>query len=139
MFGRLAGNDDANDADRLSLDPAMRAIADRKGLDCVAASTSQMVRFEAQWLVSEDKLAALSELPGAWIQRVHEHKPPKMIVLDMDSSESPTYGASATQFAQPASCACHRDPRLQVSRRQHGCPGLAPKLDPGAGHDDVCG
>ncbi len=38
--GRLAGYEDVNDAKRLSRDPAMRAIVDRKGLDRRAASTS---------------------------------------------------------------------------------------------------
>ncbi len=33
VYGRLAGYEDVNDAERLSLDPAMRAIVDRKGLD----------------------------------------------------------------------------------------------------------
>jgi len=92
VFGRLAGYEDVNDADRLSRDPAMRAVVDRKGLDRLAASTSQMARFETQGLVSEDNLAALSDLSGAWIERVHQHEAPKMIVLDMDSSESPTHG-----------------------------------------------
>ena len=36
--------------------------------------------------------AALMDLPGAWINQVHERKPPGGIVLDMDSSESPTHG-----------------------------------------------
>jgi hypothetical protein len=49
VFGRLAGYEDVNDADRLSRDPAMRAVVDRKGLDRIAASTSQMARFETQW------------------------------------------------------------------------------------------
>ena len=92
VFGRLAGYEDVNDADRRSRDPAMRAVVDRKGLDRLAASTSQMARFETQGLVSEDNLAALSDLSGAWIERVHQHEAPKMIVLDMDSSESPTHG-----------------------------------------------
>src|SRR5262245_5343165 len=81
VFGRLAGYEDVNDADRLSRDPAMRAVVDRKGLDRLAASTSQMARFETQGLVSEDNLAALSDLSGAWIERVHQHEAPKMIVL----------------------------------------------------------
>ena len=33
VFGRLAGYEDVNDAERLSRDPAMRAIVDRKGLE----------------------------------------------------------------------------------------------------------
>ncbi len=59
VFGRLAGYEDVNDAERLSLDPAMRAIVDRKGLDRRAASTSQMGRFETEWLATEENLAAL--------------------------------------------------------------------------------
>jgi len=42
VFGRLAGYEDVNDADRLAHDPAMRAVVDRNGLDQRAASTSQM-------------------------------------------------------------------------------------------------
>ena len=42
VFGRLAGDEDINDAERLSRDPAMRAIVGREGLDRAAASSSQM-------------------------------------------------------------------------------------------------
>jgi len=31
-------------------------------------------------------------LPGIWVDRVHEDKPLKQIILDMDGSVSPTYG-----------------------------------------------
>jgi hypothetical protein len=40
IFGRLAGYEDVNDAERLSVDPAMRAIVDRRGLAGTAASIS---------------------------------------------------------------------------------------------------
>jgi Transposase DDE domain group 1 len=33
-----------------------------------------------------------TDLSGTWIDRVHERKPPRTIILDMDSSESPTHG-----------------------------------------------
>ena len=92
VFGRLAGYEDVNDAERLGRDPVMRAIVVRKGLDRLAASASQMGRFETEWLATDDNLAALIELSGAWIDRVHDRRPPKMIILDMDSSVSPTYG-----------------------------------------------
>jgi hypothetical protein len=45
VFGRLAGDEDVNDAERLSRDPAMRAIVGREGLDRAAASCSQMGRW----------------------------------------------------------------------------------------------
>ena len=92
MFGRLARYEDVNDAERLLQDPVMRTIVDRKGLDRMAASTSQMGRFETEWLATDDNLAVLTDLSGAWIERVHDRKAPKMIVLDMDSSECPTHG-----------------------------------------------
>ena len=76
VFGRLAGYEDVNDAERLSLDPAMRAIVDRRGLDRHAASASEMGRFETEWLTSEGNLAALVDLPGAWVDRVHACRPP---------------------------------------------------------------
>src|SRR5207344_537432 len=92
VYGRLAGYEDVNDAERLARDPVMRAIVGREGMDRPAASTSQMGRFETEWLPSEANLAALTELSGAWIDRVHVRRPPDGIILDMDSSESPTHG-----------------------------------------------
>jgi hypothetical protein len=92
VYGRLAGYEDVNDAERLARDPAMRAIVGREGLGRSAASTSQMGRFETEWLAADANLAALMDLSGAWIDRVHARKPPDGIILDLDSSESPTYG-----------------------------------------------
>jgi hypothetical protein len=92
VYGRLAGYEDVNGAERLAHDPAMRAIVGRVGIDRPAASTSQMGCFETEWLATETNLAALSDLSGAWIDRVHGRRPPDGIILDMDSSESPTYG-----------------------------------------------
>ena len=85
VYGRLAGYEDVNDAERLARDPVMRAIVGREGIDRPAASTSQMGRFETEWLASEANLAALTDLSGAWIDRVHQRRPPDGIILDMDS------------------------------------------------------
>ena len=92
VYGRLAGYEDVNDAERLARDPAMRAIVGREGLDRPAASTSQMGRFETEWLPTEANLAALAALSSTWIDRVHQRRPPDGVILDMDSSESPTFG-----------------------------------------------
>src|SRR5918994_1928192 len=40
VFGRLAGYEDVNDAERLARDPAMRTIVGRDGFDRAAASSS---------------------------------------------------------------------------------------------------
>src|SRR3954471_16157982 len=92
VYGRLAGYEDVNDAERLAHDPAMRAIVGREGIDRPAASSSEMGRFETGWLTTEANLATLAALSGAWIDRVHGRRPPDGIILDMDSSESPTHG-----------------------------------------------
>jgi Transposase DDE domain group 1 len=92
VFGRLACYEGVNDAERLARDPVMRAIVGRDRLDHAAASSSQIGRFETEWLASDANLEALMYLSGAWIDRVHERTPPDCIILDMDSSESPTHG-----------------------------------------------
>lgn len=92
VFGRLAGYDDVNDAERLRHDPAMRWIVGGKAAHGIAASPSQMGRFETRWLTVEKNLLALADLSGRWIDIVHCRHPPRGIVLDMDSSVSPTHG-----------------------------------------------
>ena len=92
VFGRLAGYEDVNDAERLCRDPAMRWVVGDRAITGFAASASQMGRFETKWLCRPENLAALADLPGQWIDKVQQRRPPRMIVLDMDSSESPTYG-----------------------------------------------
>src|SRR5262249_23762050 len=52
VFGRLAGYEDVNDAERLRHDPAMRWIVGGKAAQGCAASPSQMGRFETQWLAA---------------------------------------------------------------------------------------
>src|SRR2546421_5542550 len=92
VFGRLAGYEDVNDAERLRHDPAMRWIVGGKAAQGCAASPSQMGRFETQWLPAEKNLSALADLSGQWIDRVHARRPPRGVVLDMDSSAGPTHG-----------------------------------------------
>jgi DDE family transposase len=92
VFGRLAGYEDVNDAELLRHDPAMRWIVGAKAASGAAASPSQMGRFETRWLTEANNLAALADLSGQWVDRVHGRRPPRGIVLDMDSSVSPTHG-----------------------------------------------
>ena len=92
VFGRLAGYEDVNDAERLRHDPAMRWIVGGKAALSAAASPSQMGRFETRWLTAQKNLSALVDLSGQWIDQVHGRRPPRGVVLDMDSSVSPTHG-----------------------------------------------
>ncbi len=92
IYSRLAGYEDTNDADRLSVDPAMRQIVGGRAKERTAASTSLMGRFETEILTQPQNLKLLTNLPDMWVDGVQERKPLKTIILDMDSSVSPTYG-----------------------------------------------
>ena len=108
VFGRLAGYEDVNDAERLCRDPAMRWVVGDRAIAGFAASASQMGRFETRWLSRAENLAALADLPGQWIDKVHQRRAPKMIVLDMDSSESPTYGEQeGSAYNGHFGCTCY--------------------------------
>ena len=92
VFGRLGGYEDVNDADRLGRDPAMRWIVGGKAIERQAASTSQMGLFETELLAGDANIEALADMNGVWIDKVHDRRPPKVVILDMDSSVSPTHG-----------------------------------------------
>ena len=77
VFGRLAGYEDVNDAQRLRHDPAMQWIVGGKAVSDCAASPSQMGRFETKWLAAEKNLSALADLSGQWIDTVHARRPPR--------------------------------------------------------------
>jgi len=92
VFSRLAGYEDTNDAERLSVDPTMRYVVGGRACERNAASTSQMGRFETEVLTQNDNLAMLTKLPGMWIDRLRERRPMRELILDMDSSVSETHG-----------------------------------------------
>jgi len=92
VYGRLAGYEDVNDADRLRVDPAMRRVVGGRAKEKEAASTSEMSRFETEMLSSRKNLTALMNLSGTWIDSVHECAPLDKLILDLDSSVSETHG-----------------------------------------------
>ena len=73
VYGRLAGYEDVNDAERLGRDPAMRWIIGGKAVERGGASTGQMGRFETELLANDENLAALADLSGVRIDRVHAY------------------------------------------------------------------
>jgi len=92
VYSRLAGYEDINDADYLRIDPAMRWVLGGRAKKKLAASSSEMGRFETEFLPTDENMEALSSLCGTWVDAVHRRTGLKHLVLDMDSSESPTYG-----------------------------------------------
>jgi hypothetical protein len=69
----------------------MRWSVGGKATSGPAASPGPMGRFETRWLTGGRNLVALADLSGQRIDRVHARRPPIGVVLDMDSSVSPTH------------------------------------------------
>ena len=69
-----------------------------RGAGPAAASTSEMGRFETDWLATEANLAALPDLSGVWIDRVHARRPPDGIILDI---EAPRARPTPSRKARP--------------------------------------
>jgi Transposase DDE domain group 1 len=71
----------------------------RRCAGLLAARRLRAVRLHrARWAASRrngsryENLSAIADLSGQWIDLVHGRRPPRSIVLDMDSSVSPTHG-----------------------------------------------
>src|ERR1700678_2855565 len=108
IFSRLAGYEDTNDAERLSVDPTMRYVVGGRACERNAASTSQMGRFETEVLTQRGNLAALTKLSGKWIDRLRERRPMRELILDMDSSVSETHGQQeGSAYNGHFECTCY--------------------------------
>ena len=108
VYSRLAGYEDTNDAERLCVDPAMRRLVGGRATEKTAASTSQVGRFETQVLTESDNLAQLMDLSGRWIDQVRCRTTVNEIILDMDSSVSPTHGQQeGTAYNGHFECTCY--------------------------------
>ena len=108
VYGRLAGYEDVNDADRLAFDPVMRQVVGGRAVDAQAASATQMGRFETGTLAMTENREALADLNGQWIDRFHDRNGLPYIVLDMDSSVSPTHGdQEGTAWNGHFDCTCY--------------------------------
>src|SRR5262249_15424982 len=95
-------------ADRLCLDPALRAAVGGRAKDQTAASTSEMARFETETLSTQENLKHLMDLAGKWIDQAHRHRKLTKLILDMDSSVSETYGhQEGSAYNGPFACICY--------------------------------
>ena len=108
IYSRLAGYDDTNDAVRLSQDPAMRVIVGWQGSERKGASTSEMGRFETEFLTQEDNRQALARMNTRWVERAMAHTLHQRVILDMDSSELMSFAMggkdSRAQYSDCCNC-----------------------------------
>jgi hypothetical protein len=108
VYSRLAGYEDVNDAERLSIDPVMRAITGKIKTDKNAASTNTMGRFETEMLTDEENLKSFETINGEWVQRAIKRTPFRRIILDMDSSNSPVHGEQeGSAYNGHFGCTCY--------------------------------
>ena len=142
VYGRLAGYEDVNDADRLARDPAMRAIVGREGLDRPAASTSQMGRFETEWLATEANLAALADSvrrldrPGARAPAAGRHHPRHGQLGEPDPRRSRRARPGTATSAAPATIRCSCSTSSAISSA--ACCGPATSIAPTTGAPSWC-
>ena len=93
VYSRLAGYEDLNDAARVSADPTSRLLGSEKVWKRGVALTSTLHWFEAALLAHEKNLTGLARLNRELVAQAEGVGSPHRVVLDMDSSESPVYGA----------------------------------------------
>ena len=92
VYSRLAGYEDLNDAERVSIDPTFRLIGSQKIWDRGAALTSTLHSFETEMLASEENLLGLMALNRELVGQAEAFDDSERVVLDMDSTESPVHG-----------------------------------------------
>ena len=81
-----------DDAERLRVDAIFGQLIGGRAAAKAAASVGQMSRFETGMLASRGNFHALQTLDREWVERAGSFTPKRSVVLDLDSSESPTYG-----------------------------------------------
>ena len=131
VYSRLAGYEDLNDAERVSIDPTFRLIGSQKIWDRGAALTSTLHGFETEMLASEENLLGLMALNRGLVGQGEAFDDSERVVLDMDSTESPVHGQQeGSAYNGHFESVCYH-PLLLFN--QHGdC--LAAKLRPGNVH-----
>src|SRR3989475_1854164 len=93
IYSRLAGDEAANDADRVAEAPTFRMLASRERRETRVALTSTLHWFETEVLAEERNYQGLARLNTALIQHAVTRSATQRVTLDIDSSESPVHGA----------------------------------------------
>jgi hypothetical protein len=131
VYSRLAGYDDVNDAERVSVDPTFRLIASEKIWDRGAALTSRLQSFETELLADEENLAGLAAVNRGLIAKAEAIDSTQRVVLDIDSTEIPVYGQQENSaYNGHFESTCYHP--LLLFNAEGDC--LAAKLRPGNVH-----
>jgi hypothetical protein len=131
VYSRIAGYEDANDAERLSQDPTFQLIGSEKIWESGAALTSRLRSFETEMLAAEENFAGLARINRELIAQAEAVDSAQRAVLDMDSTEIPVYGQQEqSAYNGHFESTCYHP--LLLFNRDGDC--LAAKLRPGNVH-----
>ncbi len=131
VYSRMAGYEDANDAERLSQDPAFRLIGSEKVWDRGVALTSRLQKFETEVLAEEENFAGPARINRELIGKAEALDSPQRVVLDMDPTEIPLYGEQEhSAYNGHFESTCYHP--LLLFNREGDC--LAAKLRPSNVH-----
>ena len=92
IYGRLAGYEDTNDAERLAEDPTFRMLASRERRETSVALTSTLHWFETEVLAEKQNYRGLTRVNADLVQHAAARSANQRVTLDIDSSESPVHG-----------------------------------------------
>jgi hypothetical protein len=121
IYLRLAGYEDVNDSDTLKTDPVLRYLLGNKAANDVAASSSEVGRFETQYLTQSDNLNALKRISQGWINKANQNRKFENIILDIDSSESEVYGnQEVANYNGYFGCKCYHPYNINQIRLYSG-------------------
>ncbi len=131
VYGRIAGYEDVNDAERLAQDPTFRLIGSEKTWDRGTALTSRLQTFETEMLAEEENFQSLARINRELIGKAEAVNSPQRVVLDMDSTEIPVYGQQENSaYNGHFESTCYHP--LLLFNREGDC--VAAKLRPGNVH-----
>ena len=102
VYSGLAGYEDLNDAVCVSADPTFRLIGSSKIWDRGTALTSTLHWFETELLTREENLVGLMAVNREVLAQAGMPTRAGRIVLDMDSSESPSAWGAGRERLQRA-------------------------------------
>jgi DDE family transposase len=132
VYRRPAGYEDVNDAERLSHDPTFRLIGSEQIRERGAALTSRVHSFETELLTQDANLTGLAAINRELLAKVEAMESLRRVVLDLDSTEIPTYGEQEqSAYNGRFESTCYH-PQL-LFNREGDC--LAAKLRPGNVHN----
>jgi len=131
VYSRLAGYEDLNDAERLPQDPTFRLTSSEKIWDRGIALTSRLQSFETEILAEDANFTGLARLNRELVGKAEGIGSQSRIVLDMDSTGIPVYGAQEqSAYNGHFESTCYHP--LLLFNRDGDC--LAAKLRPGNVH-----